>query len=180
MENEIWKDITGYEGFYQVSNLGRVRSVARKIIRSNGRVQTFGSEIISPRSVLGYKAVNLCRVGSGKNHYVHRLVASAFVPNPNGYKEINHKNEDKSDNRAENLEWCTRQYNLLYGRRGDSSGKSLGREVVLVSDTGEKMEFDRLTKAAEYLGVTIQAVSQARKKKQKTKGFRVYYGKDFE
>lgn len=173
MENEIWRDIKGYEGLYQVSNLGRVKSLAHTIVRSNGWKQTFGERILKAKNALGYSSVTLCDRGKHRSNYVHRLVAEAFVPNPNGYLEVNHKNEDKRDNRAENIEWCTRQYNLLYGCRGEKSGHSLGRETVLVSESGEEIHFDRISRAAEFLGVTTQAVSQARRRNQRTKGYKV-------
>lgn len=171
MENEIWKDITGYEGFYQVSNLGRVRSVDRKIIRNNGWVQTFRGRIVRTTEILGYKMVHLSKAGTTTNHYVHRLVAQAFVPNPNNYREVNHKDEDKANNRAENIEWCTRRYNLLYGDRGRKAGIALGKRVVLIGEDGVEHHFYSRSEAGRYLGVTVQAISQAIRKKQKSKGF---------
>ena len=105
--NEIWKDIFGYEGLYQVSNLGRVRSLK------------FGKERILSirRSKFGYLLVNLCKNSDMKTFRVHRLVGQSFIPNPNNLPEINHKNEDKTNNRVENLEWCDRKYNINYGTR---------------------------------------------------------------
>nr|DAT75898.1 MAG TPA: homing endonuclease [Caudoviricetes sp.] len=172
MEQEVWKDIHGYEGLYQISNMGRVKSLSRVILRSNGFPQSFGERILSPRNSNGYRSVSLC-CGTKKTFYVHRLVADAFIPNPNGYKEVNHKNEDKADNRAENIEWCSRGYNLLYGCRGDKAGHSLGHKTILIDGSGEELVFDRETFAAKFLGVTIQAISQAYRKNQKSKGYKV-------
>ena len=177
MEQEIWKDIHGYEGLYQVSNMGRVKSLSHVILRSNGFPQSFGERILSPRNSNGYRCVSLCRV-TKKTFYVHRLVADAFIPNPNGYKEINHKNEDKADNRVENIEWCSRRYNLLYGCRGDKAGHSLGHKTTLINGSGEELVFDRETSAAKFLGVTIQAISQAYRKNQKSKGYKVIIEQD--
>lgn len=116
MENEIWKDVQGFEGRYQVSNMGRVRSLDRTIIDKAGRAHhTRGMILKDSLNDHGYYRASL---SDGHRHYthyeVHRLVALHFVP---GYKEglvVNHKNEIKTDNRAENLEWCTYQYNLNY------------------------------------------------------------------
>lgn len=102
---EIWKDITHYEGLYQVSNLGRVRTVATgkiKVQSDNGK---------------GYQKVNLWKNGKGRNEYVHRLVALAFIPNPEKLPQVNHKDEDKANNFADNLEWCDNSYNNSYGTK---------------------------------------------------------------
>ena len=83
----------------------------------------------------GYKTVCLCIDGKPKTYYVHRLVASAFVENPNDYPEVNHIDEDRGNNRAENLEWCTSKYNKNYGRRAERFGRRRGRPVVCL-ETG--------------------------------------------
>ena len=114
---EIWKDVKGFEGRYQVSNMGRVRSLDRTTIDKTGRVHHTRGMILkdSLNKGHGYYRVSLSDGHRNYTHYeVHRLVALHFVP---GYKEglvVNHKNEIKTDNRAENLEWCTYQYNLNY------------------------------------------------------------------
>lgn len=114
---EIWKDVQGFEGRYQVSNMGRVRSLDRTTIDKTGRVHHTRGMILkdSLNKGRGYYRVSLSDGHRNYTHYeVHRLVALHFVP---GYKEglvVNHKNEIKTDNRAENLEWCTYQYNLNY------------------------------------------------------------------
>lgn len=101
---EIWKNIKEYED-YQVSNLGRVKSLK------------FGKEIIMSQKIdrKGYLCVNLCKNGKHKKFSVHRLVAEAFIPNPNNYPQVNHKSEIKTQNNVENLEWCTNDYNQKYG-----------------------------------------------------------------
>lgn len=111
MEEEIWKDIKGWEGWYEVSNLGRVRSWKK------GR---FGRReypiVLKPsKTTKGYLKVSFSKNNEMKTFVVHRLVAETFKPNPNNYPEVNHINEDKTDNRAENLEWCDRNYNVHYG-----------------------------------------------------------------
>lgn len=113
---EIWKDIDGYEGLYQISTLGRVKALARDI---PGAYKN--KEFIKKLShdMYGYPQVGLSRNSKYSPKKVHRLVAIAFIPNPNGYKEVNHKDENKDNNHVDNLEWCTTQYNLTYGHRLD-------------------------------------------------------------
>lgn len=108
-EKEIWKDIIDYEGLYQVSNLGRVKSL-------NYHREHFEKVLIPAINIYGYFRVNLCKNGKTKNFSVHRLVAQAFIPNPNNYPQVNHKKEfEKDNNCVENLEWCTQKYNCNYG-----------------------------------------------------------------
>ena len=105
---EEWRDIKGYEGKYQVSNLGRVKSLNYN--------HTKKEKILSDYpNTYGYLYVNLYKNGKGKPFYIHKLVAQAFIDNPNNYREINHKDENKQNNRVENLEWCNRKYNCNYG-----------------------------------------------------------------
>ena len=103
MGYEVWKDIIDFEGKYQISNLGKVKSFGRKdrSMPWNGGRVAFKGQILKPTLTDRGMYVNL----RGKGRCVHRLVAESFVPNPHGYYFVKHKNEDKTDNRAENLEW---------------------------------------------------------------------------
>jgi len=112
LEGEEWRDILGYEGLYQVSNLGRIASLPRTIDDGHGRNRHIRSRIRELGAASGYPKVELARDGSTKTFLVHRLVAQAFVPNPNGLDTVHHKNEDRTDARAENLEWVTRAGNV--------------------------------------------------------------------
>lgn len=105
LANEVWRDIAGYEGMYQVSDLGRVRSKKYGYWR-----------VMKPRKdIKGYLRVGLCKENKVKRFSVHRLVAQAFIPNDDESKtQINHRNECKSENRFWNLEWCSAQYNMTY------------------------------------------------------------------
>ena len=106
---EEWKPVKGYEGKYMVSNMGRVKSLNYK--------RTGKEEILKASdNSYGYLYVNLCKDGKGKWYRINRLVAQAFLENPQNLPEVNHKNEDKTDNRVENLEWCTKQYNIEYSQ----------------------------------------------------------------
>lgn len=112
MENtEIWKDIEGYEGLYQVSNLGRVKSLARK----RGNQFDYKDIILQQHIVRNYFSVVLQKDGVAKCYRIHRLVAQEFKPNPDNLPCVNHKDENKLNNNIENLEWCTYKYNSNYG-----------------------------------------------------------------
>ena len=104
--NEIWRDIKDYEGLYQVSNLGRVRSLERVVIFKDGRSKVVKEKIVKPRQTKHkYLQVCLYKNGKGLNHYIHRLVAEAFIPNPHNHPTVDHKNRIRTDNRVENLRW---------------------------------------------------------------------------
>lgn len=118
MSEEVWRDIVGFEGHYQVSNFGRIKSLAR---RTPGKHPT--DQILKQSNDnYGYKIITLHNAKAGityKTFTVHRLVANAFIPNPKCLPEVNHIDEDKSNNCVKNLEWCTTKYNLTYGHRLD-------------------------------------------------------------
>ena len=147
---EEWKDVVGYEGMYQVSNHGRVKSLDREIesIRCGKEFRyTHKGMLIKaePRNH-GYLSVSLYghggKNGRFKQKSVHRLVAEAFVPNPNGFGEVNHIDEDKTNNFADNLEWCDRKHNCNHGtiiqRRSQkaTNGKK-SRPIVQMGMNGE-------------------------------------------
>lgn len=111
---EVWKDIKNYEGCYQVSNLGRVRSLTRKVKTFNG-VRTSKGQLLKPlKTNTGYYRVDLKQNQKDKYMSIHRLVAEAFIPNPNNYPIINHKDNNPQNNCVDNLEWCTQSYNVKY------------------------------------------------------------------
>lgn len=113
---EVWKDVKGYEGFYQVSNIGQVKSLKRKRKSQYGRMATVEERILSKQlDKHGYFCVILRKNNIIKKYFVHRLVAEAFIPNPQSLYTVNHKNEIKTDNRVENLEWLSLIDNLRYG-----------------------------------------------------------------
>ena len=113
---EEWKPCKGFEEFYEVSNTGKVRSIAlysakyKRIIR-----RKYPKELSAETNREGYKRVVLCLYGVHHHFTVHRLVANAFIPNGNNLPEINHKDENKANNNVTNLEWCSRVYNANYG-----------------------------------------------------------------
>lgn len=137
-KTEFWKDIEGYEGLYQISSFGRVKSLK------------YGKERILKPLVDkdGYLLAILCKEGKTKNHKIHRLVASAFLPNPNNYPCINHKDENKQNNCVDNLEWCTVKYNINYGTRTEKCSKKVGQYDLkgkLIKTWKSIMEIERRT-----------------------------------
>jgi hypothetical protein len=122
---EIWKDVVEYEGFYQVSNLGQVKGLERKSNKVGNTTRTIKEKILTPViSKEGYAYVSLCIKGIIKRKRIHRLVAQAFIPNPNNYPEVNHKDENRLNNDVSNLEWCSNYYNQNYGLHQERCRKS--------------------------------------------------------
>lgn len=140
-EKEVWKDICGFDDKYQVSNLGRVKSKERtEYMARNGCFRTRKEKImkfyICPK---GYERAPLWENGNCKKVFVHRLVAEAFIQNPNNYPIINHIDENPSNNKASNLEWCDHSYNAMYGGARERNLKNVRKKVVSVNlETGEK------------------------------------------
>lgn len=141
MELEIFKDIEGYKGLYQVSNLGRVKSLPRVKVNNSG-LRLIKGQILKPQTKrLGYLKVDLYKDGQQKSFFIHRLVATAFIPNPDNLPTVNHKDENPSNNMVENLEWCDNSYNINYGTAMKRAAKAkinhpkLSKKVLCV-ETG--------------------------------------------
>ena len=159
--NEEWRDIEGYEGLYQISNLGRVRS-----LNCRGHKGCIG--ILTPRlDGKGYEMVALYKEGKARNIKVHRLVAQAFIPNPNNYPQVNHKDENKTNNDVKNLEWCTNEYNHNYGTRNERVGKSLSKKVICIT-TGEI--FNSMREACRKYNISVGSMTECCQGKRKTVG----------
>ena len=149
MSNEIWKNAPGFPG-YQVSNTGRVCS-NRRILRVD--------------NVKGYDRIRLYRDKHVVRIFVHRLVALAFIPNPDGLPQINHKNEIKTDNRVENLEWCTAQYNNTYGTARIRAAKAKSKAVGQYTPDGILIaKYERIKDARDLFGSHIFSVLAGKRK----------------
>lgn len=130
---EEWRQIRGYEGHYEVSNHGRVLSCARTCAHSKGGTKSVAPRILKPgKDKNGYLQVHLSKGGKTAVYKIHRLVAQAFVCNPHGMSVVNHKDENKQNNRADNLEFCTREYNIRYGTGLRRSHEKHQKPVVCV------------------------------------------------
>lgn len=113
--DEIWKPVLGFEGLYEVSNLVRIRSIERTVYRRKGGAVTWPEKVLKQRlNPNGYWIVSLWLNGNQKIARVHRLYALAFLPNPEGKPDINHRDGVKSNNSPSNLEWCTKRENSLH------------------------------------------------------------------
>ena len=130
---EVWKDIPGYEGLYQVSNLGRVKSLPR--LRYNGNTWYLTKEIVRKPCIgeQGYERVTLSKDKVKKTHLVHRLVAIAFIPNPENKPEVNHIREfEKRNNCVDNLEWATSEENNNWGTHNERHAKRRSKQILCV------------------------------------------------
>lgn len=166
---EEWKDIGGYEGLYQVSNLGRVKSIPRSTLCSDGRTISLKGKILAPNiHTDGYVYVKLCKNSSQKNYRVHRLVAMAFIDNPHDYPEVNHLDENRGNNEACNLEWCTSQHNSTYGNCRQRQKSSLRRKQMpfMCIETGET--FGSIAEYREKYNTSNTHISDVLKGKRKT------------
>lgn len=155
---EEWRDIPGYEGVYAASNLGRILSLPR--IDCGGRKWRGG--ILSQHKVKGYYKSGLHYAGKNILHSVHRLVASAFIPNPTNLPEVNHKDENPLNNKVENLEWCDKIYNRNYGtgpaRRSASQSNALKGRVIYPEC---QKRTAKLSKDTEEIIAIYQSASEA-------------------
>lgn len=160
---EVWKDIPNYEGIYQVSNLGRIKSL--RSYNSFTKSYYFKEKILKGKiDKNGYVMVCLC---NGKSKYirVHRLVAEAFIPNKNKFPIINHKDENKQNNNVNNLEWCSYSYNNSYGTRNNKIIKAI---IQYDLEGNVIKEYKSIMEASRILNLNHSGIIQALKNKTKT------------
>lgn len=183
---EEWKDIEGYEGLYEISNLGRVRSLDRIVVYSNGRKYFYKGEILKLKvDKYGYNIISFCKNGKHKTYTIHRLVASAFIPNTENKSCIDHINTIKTDNRVENLRWVTNKENMnnpltLNKYFGKSNHNS--RSVFQFNKNMELIKkWDTIKDASKNLNINQSCISMCCSgKRNKSGGYKWGYVEDYE
>lgn len=175
--NEIWKDISGYEGYYQVSSTGRVRSLDRIAVVSYGNRKSsntrYKGKILCQSETNGYAQVVLHKNSIGETRRVNRLVAEAFIPNPQNLPIVNHKDENPKNNNIDNLEWCDHKYNANYGncskkRSISHINKMYNRKPVVCINTNEY--FESSCDAERKTGIKSRSIRTACCNPNKTSG----------
>lgn len=173
---EIWKEIKGYEGAFEVSNLGNFRSKDRKVPCRWGGLRTYPGKSLKTETIVeGYQRIVLMKNAIKKRYMCHRLVAEAFIPNPDNKPFVNHKNGDKADNRACNLEWCTQSENELHSHRelgNTMKGKTFPRKILCLSDN---VQYASMSGTIKSIGnnACIEGLKKA------IKANRLYHGKHY-
>ena len=164
---EIWKDIPGFEGFYEASNKGSIRSVSR-IVRS-GRGHRINPSVVLKPSIgqWGYEQVSLRENGKKYNKRVNRLIAETFIPNPNNYPQVNHIDGNKTNNCVSNLEWCNSSQNM---KHCFDNGLSRWKTKIRIVETG--IVYDSISECARSIGGYISLIQKCLNGKRKThKGY---------
>ena len=150
IDGEVWKDVPNYNGYYKASNIGRVRSVNR--LDMLGRLCK-GVMLKPYIDEDGYERITLQNDGKSIFIGVHKVVAMTFLENPKNYNQINHKDENKLNNRVDNLEWCDSKYNMNYGTKLERTAKSRSKPVIMKDEDGNFVRrFDSLTQVENELG----------------------------
>lgn len=179
---EIWKPVVGYETFYEVSNLGRVMRLD-KIITAKSRWGGFRKFFVKGKILKGsnygnnYRFIMLCKNGTTKAEMIHRIVATAFIPNIGNKPQVNHIDGNKQNNRVDNLEWVTRSENMIHaaqiGLVKNKGGENpYARSVTLVKD-GHSLYFETQREAANHISAKEVTLAAYRKLGKKIKGYEI-------
>lgn len=163
MRNEIWKDIKNYEGLYQVSNLGKIKSINYN--------RTKKSKLLKFSITKGYYRVHLCKNKKIKSYFVHRLVAEAFIDNPLNKPFINHLDCNTKNNYYKNLEWCTQKENINYAQKINSSYNDRNKKVGQYDKNNNLIKvYDSISEASRQTGIFTSSISYSANKKRKSGG----------
>ena len=166
---EIWKDIIGYEGIYQISSLGRIKSFQQRNQFGNKKARILSGW----KTKSHYPKIILIKDGKKERKYIHRLIAEAFIPNPNHYKFINHIDGNKQNYSIENLEWCTQKYNMLHAQF--TLKKQFASAIRPIVRDDNKFYFS-ITEASKDLGCNISCIcDQIAGRKKRIKGHTFKY-----
>ena len=183
---EVWADIKGYEGLYQISTFGNVKSLSRPVKHSNGGTKILRERMLKTRvnSKTGYREVGLSRDGKQKYHLIHKLIAEAFIDNPHRLPVVNHIDGCKTNNDIFNLEWATYSENIRHAFANGLSHNNMTNEISRAGNEAQKKQvrcidddlvFDSAREAADYYGVQLSNLSKVCNGKARTTG-----GKRFE
>ena len=169
---EQWKDVVGYEGLYQVSSIGRIKALKKTDRRGYTRQERMMNPVIS---ACGRPVVHICKDGKRKTVFVHRLIAEAFIPNPEGKAEVNHINGIKDDNRVENLEWVTRSENMLHAEKTglhsmEKASEAHRKKVCQIADRVVIRVYDSVAEAEASTGIYHGNISLAANGKRGSAG----------
>lgn len=159
---EIWKPVKGYEGLYEVSDQGRVRSIVRQVNGRGSGTHKAGGRMIKPFNRYAYIGIVMSKENKARQYYLHRVVAEAFIPNPDNKPEVNHIDGDKFNNNASNLEWVSHSENGKHAykiglrtKRGGTPSKK-----VRVTTLGFYKDFDSIADAANFFGISQSSISR--------------------
>lgn len=174
-EEEVWKDVVGFEGLYKVSNLGRVKSLDRWLVYKDGRRRFYKGRVLNP--VIDTHGYETFQLGRKKHAKTHRLVALQFVhnPNPSEYNVINHKDENRRNNKYSNLEWCTQKYNMKYSNIHQKNRNATSIPIIQIDGNGIAVNRFSSLREAERYGLNKRDVWRSLKHGIKYKGFRYEY-----
>lgn len=176
IEKEIWKDVFGYEMYYKISSFGRIKCKPRKKRLWHNGIYILPSKILRPSIRMGYFIIVLSKDLKRKTHSINRLVAQAFIENPNNHPEVNHIDGNKLNNRLENLEWATKSFNVKHSyeilkRSPSNKGAKLIKSVVQISSDGFVLgDYKSIKEASEQTGVNRHHIGKCVLQKRRLAG----------